>query len=93
MPGVAHHRLNLLERDREALETGDGIFHGILANWLLCATFETIENRKLMFYSDPVGGDGVIRDEATGRTWQTEHVYVSQHSTGPNAKTLILDAI
>jgi hypothetical protein len=65
----------------------------MLANWLLCATFETIENRELMFYSDPIGGDGIIRDEATGDTWQTEHVYVSQHSTGPDAKTLILDAI
>jgi hypothetical protein len=45
----------------------------MLANWLLCATFETIENRELMFYSDPIGGDGIIRDEATGDTWQTEH--------------------
>jgi hypothetical protein len=65
----------------------------MLANWLLCATFETIETRELMFYSDPIGGDGIIRDEATGDTWQTEHVYVSQHSTGLDAKTLILDAI
>jgi hypothetical protein len=39
------------------------------------------------------GGDGIIRDEATEETWQTEHVYVSQHSTGPDAMTLILGAI
>ena len=35
----------------------------------------------------------MIRDEATGETWQTEHVYVSQHSIGPDAKALILDAV
>jgi hypothetical protein len=65
----------------------------MLANWLLCATFQQIEGRQLLFYSDPVGGDGIIRDEATGETWQTEHVYVSQHSKGPDAKSVILDAI
>jgi hypothetical protein len=65
----------------------------MLANWLLCATFEMIEGRELMFYSDPIGGDGLIRDEATEQTWQTEHVYVSQQSSGPDAKALILDAI
>ena len=65
----------------------------ILANWLLCATLEAIEGRKLMFYSDPVGGVEIIRDEATEQTWPTEHVYVSQYSTGPDAKALILDAI
>jgi hypothetical protein len=65
----------------------------MLANWLLCATFEAIEGRELMFYSDSIGGDGIIRDEATGETWPTEHVYVSQYSTGADAKALILDAI
>ncbi len=87
-------------RDPRHLQTGKPLekFGGMrpremLANWLLCATFEKIENRALMFYTDPIGGDGIIRDEATGDTWQTEHVYVSQHSAGPDAKTLILDAI
>ncbi len=87
-------------RDPRHLQTGKplGKFgdmrpREMLANWLLCATLEMIESRKLVFYSDPVGGDGIIRDEATGQTWQTEHVYVSQHNTGANAKTLILDAI
>jgi hypothetical protein len=27
--GVAHHRLNLFERDLQALETGNRIFHGL----------------------------------------------------------------
>lgn len=38
----------------------------MLANWLLCATLQQIEGRELMFYSDPVGAGGIIRDEATG---------------------------
>lgn len=97
---VALKEIEPMVRDPRHLQTGKPFekFGGMrpremLANWLLCATFETIEGRKLMFYSDPVGGDGIIRDEATGDTWQTEHVYVSRHSTGPDAKTLILDAI
>ena len=65
----------------------------VLANWLLCATSEKIDGRNLFFCSDPIGGDGIIHDEATGETWPTEHVYVSQHNTGPDAKTLIIDAI
>jgi hypothetical protein len=65
----------------------------MLANWLLCATFQKVEGRALMFYSDPVGGDGIIRDQATEQTWQTEHVYVLQHAKGPDAKILIIDAI
>ena len=97
---VALKEIEPLVRDPRHLQTGKPFekFGGMrpremLANWLLCATFQQIEGRELMFYSDPVGGDGIIRDEATGDTWQTEHVYVSQHSTGPDAKTLILDAI
>lgn len=97
---VALKEIEPMVRDPRHLQTGKPLEkfgdmrpREILANWLLCATFETIENRKLIFYSDPIGGDGIIRDEATGQTWQTEHVYVSRHSTGPDAKTLILDAV
>lgn len=95
---VALKEIEPLVRDPRHLHTGKPFerFGGMrpremLANWLLCATFQQIEGRELMFYSDPVGGDGIIRDEATGETWQTEHVYVSQHSKGPEAKSLILD--
>lgn len=97
---VALKEIESLVRDPRHLQTGKPFakFGGmrpreLLANWLLCATFQQIEGRELMFYSDPVGGDGIIRDEATGETWQTEHVYVSQHNKGADAKTLILDAI
>lgn len=89
-----------MARDPRHLQTGKSFKkfgdmrpREMLANWLLCAAVEAIENRKLLFYSDPIGGDGIIRDEVTGETWQTEHVYVTQHSPGPNAKALILDAI
>jgi hypothetical protein len=97
---VALKEIEPMVRDPRHLQTGKPLEkfgdmrpREMLANWLLCATFEAIEKRELMFYSDPIGGDGIIRDEATGDTWQTEHVYVSQHSTGPDAKALILDAI
>lgn len=97
---VALKEIEPLVRDPRHLQTGKplGKFGGmrpreVLANWLLCATSEKIDGRNLLFYSDPIGGDGIIRDEATGETWPTEHVYVSQHSTGPDAKTLIIDAI
>jgi hypothetical protein len=96
---VALKEIEPMVRDPRHLQTGKPLEkfgdmrpREMLANWLLCATFEKVENRKLLFYSDPIGGDGIIRDEATGETWQTEHVYVSQHSTGPDAKALILDA-
>jgi hypothetical protein len=59
----------------------------MLANWLLCATIEAIDHRQLIFHgcSHPIGGDGVIEDVATSQTWPTEHVYVSQYSTGADA--------
>jgi len=97
---VALKEIEPMVRDPRHLQTGKPLEkfgdmrpREMLANWLLCATFEVIENRELLFYSDPIGGDGIIRDEATGETWPTEHVYVSQHSKGPDAKGLILDAV
>ena len=67
----------------------------ILANWLLCAAINATENRKLTFSSDPVGGDGVICDGATGETWPTEHVMVPRLRPGEtgDAATLVLKAI
>jgi len=67
----------------------------VLANWLLCVTVDAVDNRQLMFSSDPTGGDGIIEDSATGQTWPTEHVFIPHQSSGGklDAKTLILDAI
>jgi hypothetical protein len=97
---VALKEIEPMVRDPRHLQTGKPLEkfgdmrpREMLANWLLCATFEQIENRELTFYSDPIGGDGLIRDDATGETWPTEHVYVSQHSIGSDAKALILNAI
>src|SRR5262245_47994634 len=67
----------------------------ILANWLLCATINAIEGRRLTFSSDPTGGDGIVRDEDTGETFPTEHVMVPRQKGGDNAdaQALILEAI
>jgi hypothetical protein len=67
----------------------------ILANWLLCATINAVDKRQLTFSSDPIGGDGIVQDDATGLTWPTEHVMVPRQSGGENAEAqaLILAAI
>src|SRR5437763_348436 len=67
----------------------------VLANWLLCVAINSAENRQLMFSSDPVGGDGIIQDGATGQTWPTEHVYIPRREALEelDGKTLILEAI
>jgi hypothetical protein len=99
---VALKEIEALVRDPRHLQTGRPFekFGGMrpremLANWLLCATFEAVEGRQLVFYSDPIGGDGLIPEESTEKTWQTEHVYVSRHSggAGADAHALVLDAI
>ena len=38
----------------------------IVANWLLCATIQAVDKRELLFYSDPIGGDGILQAAATG---------------------------
>jgi hypothetical protein len=67
----------------------------ILANWLLCATANSVDGRDLTFSSDPVGGDGIICDTTTGETWPTEHVMVPRLRTGQvaDAHTLILEKV
>jgi hypothetical protein len=97
---VALKEIEPMVRDPQHLQTGKPLEkfgkmrpREMLANWLLCATFEAIEGRELMFYSDAIDGDGLIRDEATEQTWQTEHVYVSRHNAGSDAKGLIIRAI
>lgn len=66
------------------------------ANWLLCAALNEVDkNFKLKFFSDPIGGDGIIRDGITGQTWPTEHVFVLRKSVidGMDVEELILKAI
>jgi hypothetical protein len=67
----------------------------ILANWLVCVTTNAVTECELTFSSDPLGGDGIIRDVKTGETWPTEHVMVPRLRPGEtgDAETLILDAI
>jgi hypothetical protein len=47
-----------------------------LANWLVCVAINAADGSELDFCSDPLGGDGIIRNVATGETWPTEHVMV-----------------
>lgn len=67
----------------------------VLANWLLCATVNAVEDRELTFSSPPIGGDGIIQDGATSDTWPTEHVMVTRDGAGEgdDAESLILKAI
>jgi hypothetical protein len=67
----------------------------ILANWLVCVATNAATEGKLTFCSDPIGGDGIICDSATGETWPTEHVMVPRLRAGQteDAETLILKAI
>lgn len=55
---------------------GDMRSREALANWLLCVTANDVDRRNLTFVSDPIGGDGVICNLATGETFPTEHVMV-----------------
>jgi hypothetical protein len=58
----------------------------VLANWLLCAVLNhALGSDQLTFSSDPLGGDGIIYDGATGGTWQTEHVMVPKLRNGQTA--------
>jgi len=56
---------------------GDMRSREILANWLICAAFNSgSDPERLTFAStqDAIGGDGVLIDTATDETWPTEHV-------------------
>jgi hypothetical protein len=99
---LASKELEPFIRNGEHLQTGKALakFGGmrsreILANWLLCVAINWTDNRELTFGSDPVGGDGIICDSATGETWPTEHVIVPRLRPGEmeDAEALILKAI
>jgi hypothetical protein len=76
---------------------GDMRSREMLANWLLCITINAVEGgaRELVFWSDPHGGDGIIRDELSGEVLPMEHVMVPPQPEGSktDAQTLILKAI
>ena len=99
---VALKELEPFVRNGEHLQTGKPFekFGGmrsreILANWLVCITTNAATEGKLTFCSDPIGGDGIICDTATGETWPMEHVMVPRLRPGQtkDPETLILDAI
>lgn len=66
-----------------------------LANWLLCAALNDAGDRDLTFSTDPIGGDGIIRDPATEEAWPTERVMVlAPNRGGPDdLGDLIFEAI
>jgi hypothetical protein len=99
---VALKKLEPFIRNGEHLQTGKPFkkFGGMLsremlANWLVCVTINAEDGIELTFCSDPVGGDGLICNAATGETWPTEHVMVPRLREGQtgDAEVLILNAI
>jgi hypothetical protein len=100
---VALKELERFVKEGQPLRTGrpSKTFRGMLpreiwANWLLCAALNGATGRdNLEFTTDPIGGDGVIWDKATGNTWPTEHVFVPPVAAGEevNVEALILAAI
>ena len=89
-------------RDGEHLQTGKPFkkFGGmrsreILANWLLCVAINSNESvDRLTFCSDPLGGDGLICENITKKTWKTEHILVPRTTDKvQNVEALILKAI
>jgi hypothetical protein len=90
-------------RKGEHLQTGKPFkrFGGLrsrelLANWLLCVAVNFVtQPDRLVFGSDPLGGDGVIFDTVTEETWLTEHVLVPRIRCGEaeDVEAQILDKI
>lgn len=99
---IALKELESFIRSGEHLQTGKPFkqFAGmrsreLLANWLVCAVLNAeLAVERFRFTSDPVGGDGVVEDSETGRTWLTEHVMVprARESSAVDIKAQILRA-
>jgi hypothetical protein len=99
---VALKELEPFIRNGEHLQTGKPFkkfgrmrSREMLGNWLLCVAINAEDGIELTFCSDPVGGDGIICNRATGETWPTEHVMVPRLREGQtgDAEALILKAI
>jgi hypothetical protein len=90
-------------RDGHLIQTGQTFesmglnLRELLGNWLLCVAVNsgTTPRDRLSFTSDPLGGDGIIRDTVTEETWPTEHVMVPNlpANAGKDVEALILEAI
>ncbi len=68
----------------------------VLGNWLLCVVVNsTEETERFTFSSDPIGGDGIIHDDASGFAFPTEHVFVPRlgNAAAGNIENLILERI
>ncbi|WP_036015875.1 hypothetical protein [Bradyrhizobium yuanmingense] len=81
---VALKEIEPFVRDGQHLETGkpfkqlEGMrSREVLANLMVCLAYNFATGEKLSFCSDPIGGDGIIYDESSKETWQTEHVMVA----------------
>jgi hypothetical protein len=100
---LALKELEPFVRNGEHLQTGKPFkrFGGlrsreILANWLLCVVGNFVsQSDRFTFTSDPLGGDGIICDTVTERTWPMEHVLVPTARGGEVAdvEALMLKAI
>jgi hypothetical protein len=100
---IALKELEPFIRDGQHLQSGKPFkqLHGLrsreaLGNWLLCAAVNQAFGRdRLIFTSDPRGGDGIIRDTDVGTTWDMEHVIVptSRDGSTQDETTLIFKAI
>ncbi|MDX2164306.1 MAG: hypothetical protein SFW07_02690 [Gammaproteobacteria bacterium] len=67
----------------------------ILGNFLLCVVvnFEN-KNNNITICSDPAGGDGILQDKKSGKTWETEHVMTKINGgEKQEAETLIIESI
>jgi hypothetical protein len=81
---VCLQELERFVKDGEHLQTGRGFkdFSGMrsremLANWLLCAVQNFLEEKdRFTFLTDPVGGDGIIFDLDSNSALRTDHVMV-----------------
>ena len=83
--------LDAVLKELEPLFVGDGHFRvgvplkmfggmgswEVLASWLLCVAINWKDDRRLVFTTDTLGGDGIIVDDETGQTWPTARVMVA----------------
>jgi hypothetical protein len=91
-------------RNGKHLETGRPFktMHGLLsreglANWLICAVFNSIAGKEQLTFAtvaEEIGGDGVLLDAITGESWPTEHVMVPKDDNDErDIETRVLQAI
>lgn len=86
-----------LQTGKPLKQFGDLRPRELLANWLLCATFNFDCNspERLTFASDPLGGDGILYDTGSDATFPTEHVLVPEIQSGEavDLEALILKSV